>query len=283
MRNVSARSTISGTPKMLNLMDTYAFEVNFVHKLELIKMSGNPVPLTSGSLSIPSSELMGNENEFGVVQSPYQESYMIGHSRQNTLMEPWEKSAIKPIELFKDTPRLPDLPESKPIPDVVITESTKEMSTLSRNRSVPKMMHIYDEYHEEMFQLDDECDDIMPDVAMFPSLMNRKMSRSTDDLNPSKNQISTEPESSCHKHLQKFRSDSNLHSGDSNMSLVEKVSLLNLTATKKDIKSSSPTPLLQGNSEDRLGEGNSTLKRWLLTKPVTVSKREMNAIAPFPS
>lgn len=255
----------------------------FLHKFEA-RMSRNPVSLTSGSLSIPNSEILCNENDFGVVQSPHQESYMIGNSRQNTLMEPWEKSSIKPIEIFTNTPNLPEFPQPPEVPDVVVTESSsQEVSTLSKLRqmSLPKMPQIYDEYHEEMFQLDDETDDLGPEPLTFSALKNRKMSRSTDDLNP-KNEISTTQESASHKQLQKFRSDSNLHSGESNMSLVEKVTMLNLTAAKKDVKSS-PSPLRRENSEEQLIEGDGALKRWFLQKPVAVSHREMNAIAPFSS
>ena len=199
-------------------------------------------------------------------------------------MEPWDKSNIKPIEILSKTSNISELsePEIPEVPDVVITDSpSKEATTSSSQSSVPKMLQIYDEYHEEMFQLDDENDELGPEPVMFSAMKNRKMSRSTNDLHPI-DEVSTMEESTSCKHLQKFRSDSNLHSGESNMSLVEKVTMLNLTAAKKDAKSSQ-TLLHRENSEEQLTEGEGSLKRWFFKKPVTVSHREMNAIAPFSS
>ncbi|XP_014773471.1 uncharacterized protein LOC106871499 isoform X2 [Octopus bimaculoides] len=246
------------------------------------KMSGGqPKSLSYGnSPNIPIFEIGGNENEFGVVQSPHSDSYIHSHLRDRQAKGPWvDKEALKPMEINLKPTKLPSLVQQENNPQLTKSQSSKELS-------VPKFSSVFDECQEEMFQLDDEAEDLMP-LTLSQATKQRKMSKSHDVLNETILEMSRSSET-CEKSkssLYRFKSDSNLNHERSDMTLVEKVSLLNLTAAKNsgDVKPMTTRRQVSHESFDcDISDSESKLKNWFLKKPVSISKREINAIAPFP-
>ncbi|XP_014773473.1 uncharacterized protein LOC106871499 isoform X4 [Octopus bimaculoides] len=242
---------------------------------------GQPKSLSYGnSPNIPIFEIGGNENEFGVVQSPHSDSYIHSHLRDRQAKGPWvDKEALKPMEINLKPTKLPSLVQQENNPQLTKSQSSKELS-------VPKFSSVFDECQEEMFQLDDEAEDLMP-LTLSQATKQRKMSKSHDVLNETILEMSRSSET-CEKSkssLYRFKSDSNLNHERSDMTLVEKVSLLNLTAAKNsgDVKPMTTRRQVSHESFDcDISDSESKLKNWFLKKPVSISKREINAIAPFP-
>ncbi|GAB1604904.1 uncharacterized protein LOC115230835 isoform X1 [Argonauta hians] len=247
------------------------------------KMSGGqPKSLSYGnSPNIPIFEIGANENEFGVVQSPHGDSYIHSHVRDRQGKGPWvDKETLKPLEITLKPTKLPSLAQQETNPHLTKSHSSKELT-------VPKFPAVYDECQEEMFQLDDESDDIMPSMTLTQATKQRKLSKSHDVLNEAILEMSKSSEvvEKSKNSLYRFKSDSNLNHERSDMTLVEKVSILNLTASKHrgDVKSADTQRQISQESFDcDSSDSESRLKNWFLKKPVSVSKREINAIAPFP-
>ncbi|CAI9716995.1 Hypothetical predicted protein [Octopus vulgaris] len=269
---------------MSALVDVSTFvEQDFLYSLfPDFKMSGGqPKSLSYGnSPNIPIFDIGGNENEFGVVQSPHSDSYIHSHLRDRQAKGPWvDKEALKPVEISLKPTKLPSFVQQESNPQLTKSQSSKELS-------LPKFAAVYDECQEEMFQLDDESEDVMP-MTLSQATKQRKMSKSHDVLHETISEMSRSSQV-CEKSkssLYRFKSDSNLNHERSDMTLVEKVSLMNLTATKSsgDVKPMTTQRQVSNESFDcDFSDSESRLKNWFLKKPVSVSKREINAIAPFP-